>query len=185
MLELCSYVRLLRVYFSLLCVHTFSCVCEREGGKRPCEPPPTEGKVEQWSTRERAGAWVISAPAAHAQRGPWIKVCECIRACLPAIVLFNYFIPVLVYPGASFRVGSPICIYVHKTVRVRVRACVSVCVSGGRPLRHGLLPPQGFAHCPGMILCTCPVKSSPHSSSSHHHQKTYISIMLLCFLLFL
>lgn len=146
-----------RVYFSLLCVF----MRLWEGGTRPCEPPPTEGKVEQWSTREWEGAWVISAPAAHAQRWGRIKVCECIRACLPGCILFNYFIPPLVSSGASFRVGSPICIC------SRPHACAaSACVSAGRPLDRGLLPPQGFAQCPGMILRTCPFKPRRSSSRS-------------------
>lgn len=161
--------------FQPLCVHTFSCVCEREGGKRPCEPPPTEGKVEQWSTREWEGAWVISAPAAHAQRRGRIKVCECIRPCLPGIFLFNYYTPVLDYPGASFRVGSPICIY--------IRPCMCACQGIDR---------WAGASCFLRDLCTVQAwfsaraQSKAHHTSAvawiyHQHQKTYISIMLVCF----
>lgn len=176
MLELCSYVRLFSCLFQpSVCSHIFMWLWE--GGKRPCEPPPTEGKVEQWSTREWAGAWVISAPAAHAQRWGRIKVCECIRACLPGILLFNYFIPVLVYPGASFRVGSPICIYIRQCM------CVRVCQgidrwAGASCLLRDLRTVQAwfFARAQSKAHHTSAV-----AWTSHHHQKTYISIMLPCF----
>lgn len=143
------------VYFSFLCVHTFSCLWE--GGKRPCEPSSTEGKVEQWSTREWEGAWVISAPSAQAQRWGRIKVCECIRVCLPGIALFNYFIPVLIYPGASFLVGSPICIYIRAC-----GVCVPVCACQGIDLWSGPLASSGICalsrhdslHVPSQKLTT-------------------------------
>lgn len=142
-MQLCAFV--FRVYFSLLCVF----MRLWEGGKRPCEQSPTEGKVEQWSTREWDGAWVISAPAAHAQRWGRIKVCECIQACLPGSILFNYFIPPLVYSGASS-------MWVHpsaSTADVRASACVSV----DRPLGRG--PPASSG------ICTLSRHESPHVPS--------------------
>lgn len=175
MIALCSYVRLFSCVFQpSVCSHIVICVCVCVWGKRPCEPSPTEGKVEQWSTREWEGAWVISALAAHAQSRGRIKVCECIRACLPGIVLFNYFLPALIYPGASFRVGSLICI--------RPCVCVPVaCVSGDTPLSQGLLTPQRFAHCSGMILCTRPVKRSPPTHAITNKTRPYIPIKLVHF----
>lgn len=159
---------------SWLCLgYAVMCACFRAFCVFTHFPVSMRGREEAlWTISSRGKSravehtWVrgsvgISAPAAHAQRRGRIEVRKCIRACLPGIALFHYFLLVLVYAGASFRAGSPICIYIRP----------GVCVSGDRPLRRG--PPAFSGICALSRHDSLHVPSNKLSSQTWHHRQRH------------